>query len=139
MTALRVCILRSWRENRILCVTDQSEIHKHTDEHTLNTHTQESTQNTHTDTQSDTQLLPSHDGEDLEEAEPQRDVVQSTVRIKQSRVISYQVTHRGYCALIGCEGSERTCCKCFAPNSAPSPLIGHSDRSVQRGGGAVHD
>ncbi|XP_076009499.1 CST complex subunit CTC1 isoform X2 [Genypterus blacodes] len=119
VTALRVCILRGWRENRILCVTNQSEIHKHADEHTqestqntstceqalnthtytqestqntptqehtLNTHTQETTQNPHTDTL----LLLSHDGEDLEEAEPQRHVVQSTVRIKQSRVIGYQ-------------------------------------------------
>ncbi|XP_044039740.1 CST complex subunit CTC1 isoform X2 [Siniperca chuatsi] len=86
VTALRVCVLRGWRGNNILCVTDRSEIQ------TNYTHTQE---DTHSDSQSDTPPPPmmSHaDGEDCEEAEPERDVIQSAVRMNQSRVISYQGT-----------------------------------------------
>ncbi|XP_038587513.1 CST complex subunit CTC1 isoform X2 [Micropterus salmoides] len=80
VTALRVCVLRGWRGNNILCVTDQSEIH---------------TNYTHADSQPDTPppLMTSHDEDDrCEEAEPERDV-QSAVRMKHSRVISYQLHH----------------------------------------------
>ncbi|KAF7642126.1 hypothetical protein LDENG_00264230, partial [Lucifuga dentata] len=84
VTALRVCVLRSWKANRILCVTDRSVIH--TQDSTHNTHAPD----THTDTQSDMSLLLSHNDEDVEEVEPQRDIIQSAMRIKESRVISYQ-------------------------------------------------
>ncbi|KAI3375949.1 hypothetical protein L3Q82_016362 [Scortum barcoo] len=86
VTALRVCVLRGWRGNNILCVTEQSEIH------TDYTHTET---HTHTDSQSDTppSLKASHvDDDDCEEAESESDVIQSSVRIKYSRVISYQGT-----------------------------------------------
>ncbi|XP_074484534.1 CST complex subunit CTC1 isoform X1 [Sebastes fasciatus] len=82
VTALRVCVLRGWRGNNILCATDQSELH---------------TNYTHTDSPSDTPppLVMSHvddDDGDCEEAEPERDVVQSAVKMKTSKVISYQGT-----------------------------------------------
>ncbi|XP_074555074.1 CST complex subunit CTC1 isoform X1 [Halichoeres trimaculatus] len=88
VTALRVCVLRGWRGNSILCVTERSEIH------TDYTHTQE---NTHSDTESDTPSLEmmSHGedgGDTCKEAEPGRSILQSGVRVKQSRVISYQGT-----------------------------------------------
>lgn len=87
MSALRVCVLRGWRGNNILCVTDQSEIH------TNYTHTLGN--NTHTDSQVNTppSLMMSHidDDDDREEAEPEKVPVQSAVKVKQSRVISYQV------------------------------------------------
>uniref|UniRef100_UPI0037E89C2B CST complex subunit CTC1 isoform X2 n=1 Tax=Semicossyphus pulcher TaxID=241346 RepID=UPI0037E89C2B len=86
VTALRVCVLRGWRGDNILCVTDQSEIH------TNYTHTQIFT---HTETQSDTPPAPmmsQGDCDDCEEAEPERDILQSGVRMKQSRVITYQGT-----------------------------------------------
>ncbi|KAI3375931.1 hypothetical protein L3Q82_016356, partial [Scortum barcoo] len=86
VTALRVCVLRGWRGNNILCVTEQSEIH--TDYTHRETHT-------HTDSQSDTppSLKASHvDDDDCEEAESESDVIQSSVRMKYSRVISYQGT-----------------------------------------------
>lgn len=87
MTALRVCVLRGWRGNNILCVTERSEIHPDY------THTHY----THTDSQSDTPtpLMMSHVDEcECEEAEPEQDTVQSALRMKRSRVISYQVTQR---------------------------------------------
>lgn len=89
VTALRVCILRGWRGNNILCVTDQSEIHT---DYTL-THTPENenhtpVDNAHPESQTSTPSpVMSHD----EEVEPEADVVQSGVRVKKSRVISYQV------------------------------------------------
>lgn len=85
VSALRVCVLRGWRGNNILCVTDQSEIHTdYTLEPTLVDHT-------HTRSHSDTppEIMMSHD-DNYEEAEPERDFIQSGVRIKQSKVISYQ-------------------------------------------------
>ncbi|XP_073332264.1 CST complex subunit CTC1 [Pagrus major] len=88
VTALRVCVLRGWRGNNILCVTDQSEIH------TNYTHTPGD--NTHTDSQANTPppLMMSHvdDDDDCEEAEPEKVTVQSAVKMKRSRVISYQGT-----------------------------------------------
>ncbi|RVE60932.1 hypothetical protein OJAV_G00185670 [Oryzias javanicus] len=63
VTALRVCVLRGWRGNNILCVTERSQL------------------------QTDTPLLMSHD---CEEEEP--DLNQSGVRMKRSRIISYQGT-----------------------------------------------
>ncbi|XP_054455416.1 CST complex subunit CTC1-like [Anoplopoma fimbria] len=87
VTALRVCVLRGWRGNNILCVTEQSELH------TNFTHTPVG--DTHTDTPLDTPppLMMSHvDDEDCEEAEPERGVNESGVRMKKSRVISYQGT-----------------------------------------------
>ncbi|XP_029932197.1 CST complex subunit CTC1 isoform X2 [Myripristis murdjan] len=98
VTALRVCVLHGWRGNSVLCVTDRSTLHTHTQEHTHtpgdgeHTHTQEHThtpgEDTHTDTQSDLSL--SLRDNDPEEAEPETDAVQSAVRMKQSKVISYQ-------------------------------------------------
>ncbi|XP_077962021.1 CST complex subunit CTC1 isoform X1 [Gasterosteus aculeatus] len=78
VTALRVCVLRGWRGNNILCVTEQSELH---------------TNYTHTDTLLDTPppLVMSHvDNEDCEEVEPETD--KAGLRMKKSRVISYQGT-----------------------------------------------
>ncbi|KAM9335138.1 CST complex subunit CTC1 [Symphorus nematophorus] len=88
VTALRVCVLRGWRGNNILCVTDQSEIH------TNYTHTP--VDDTHSDSQLDTPpptvMSQADDDDDDEEAEPEPDTVQSAVRMKQSKVISYQGT-----------------------------------------------
>ncbi|XP_068164844.1 CST complex subunit CTC1 isoform X2 [Antennarius striatus] len=79
VTALRVCMLRGWRGNRILCVTDSSDIHTHYAQHI------------HNDSPSHTpSLLVSHTNDG--EAEPEEDAVQSAVRIKLSRVISYKGT-----------------------------------------------
>lgn len=84
MTALRVCVLRGWRGNNILCTTERSEIH---------------TNYTQVDSQVDTPppLMMSHieDGDGVE-VEPEGDINQSTVRIKRSRIISYQVKYREY-------------------------------------------
>ncbi|XP_078793031.1 CST complex subunit CTC1 isoform X5 [Oryzias latipes] len=153
VTALRTCVLRGWRGNNILCVTEQSQLHTdytpiHTHQHThtpthphqhpntptqthqhaqtpththqraqTTTHTHQQTpththqhahtpthtnqhthtvihthtpthQHTHTpNTQTDTPFLMS---QDCEEEEP--DFSQSGVRVKQSRIISYQGT-----------------------------------------------
>ncbi|XP_028998761.1 CST complex subunit CTC1 isoform X2 [Betta splendens] len=91
VTALRVCVLRGWRGNNILCVTDQSEIHTdytrtHTPENENHTH-----HNTETQSQSDTPppLMMSHS---CEEVESETLTVQSGVRLKESRLISYQGT-----------------------------------------------
>ena len=96
MSALRVCVLRGWRGNNILCVTDQSEIH------TNYTHTPGD--DTHTDSQVNqpSPLMMSHidddddddDDDDCEEAEPEKVPVQSSVKVKRSRIISYQVKYR---------------------------------------------
>ncbi|KAM3590263.1 uncharacterized protein V6R79_006747 [Siganus canaliculatus] len=79
VTSLRVCVLRGWRGNNILCATQQSELH---------------TDYTHTSSQATPPtLMMSHVGDDGgEEAGPQRDSIQSSVRTKRSRVISYQGT-----------------------------------------------
>ncbi|XP_018530294.1 CST complex subunit CTC1 isoform X2 [Lates calcarifer] len=77
VTALRVCVLRGWRGNNILCATDRSEIH---------------TDYTPTHTPEDQLDTPPSMMSHTEEEEPDRDVVQSGVRMKQSRVISYQGT-----------------------------------------------
>ncbi|XP_040886923.1 CST complex subunit CTC1 isoform X2 [Toxotes jaculatrix] len=88
VTELRVCVLRGWRGNNILCVTDQSEIH------TDYTPTHTPVDDTHTEPQSDTppSVMSHADNNGCEEAEPETDVVQSGVRMKWSRVISYQGT-----------------------------------------------
>uniref|UniRef100_A0A3B4U092 CST complex subunit CTC1 n=2 Tax=Seriola dumerili TaxID=41447 RepID=A0A3B4U092_SERDU len=88
VTALRVCVLRGWRGNNILCVTDQSEIH------TNYTPTHTPVNDTHTESRADMPptMMPHGNHEDFEEAEPERDVVQSGVKMKRSRVISYQGT-----------------------------------------------
>ncbi|XP_037333826.2 CST complex subunit CTC1 isoform X2 [Pungitius pungitius] len=78
VTELRVCVLRGWRGNDILCVTEQSELH---------------TNYTHTDTLLDTpppHLMSHVDSEDCEEVEPETD--KAGLRMKKSRVISYQGT-----------------------------------------------
>ncbi|XP_062239950.1 CST complex subunit CTC1 isoform X2 [Platichthys flesus] len=83
VTALRVCVLRGWRGNNILCVTDQSEIHtNYTPAHTL-------MNDTHAESQSDTPpSLMLHADEDVsEEAESEGESGRS---LKQARVISYQ-------------------------------------------------
>uniref|UniRef100_A0A3P9B6J3 CST complex subunit CTC1 n=1 Tax=Maylandia zebra TaxID=106582 RepID=A0A3P9B6J3_9CICH len=83
VTALRVCALRGWRGNNILCVTKRSELHADY------THTQEHTQE-HTHSES---LLSQPAEDDCEEAEHEEvELDQSAVRIKQSKVISYQGT-----------------------------------------------
>ncbi|XP_029382555.1 CST complex subunit CTC1 isoform X2 [Echeneis naucrates] len=87
VTALRVCVLRGWRGNKLLCVTDRSELHTN---NTL-THTAGDTQ---AESQSDTPLSVKSqhaDDGDCEGAEPGRGVW-SGVRVKQSRIISYQGT-----------------------------------------------
>ncbi|XP_039996989.1 CST complex subunit CTC1 isoform X2 [Xiphias gladius] len=88
VTALRVCVLRGWRGNNILCATDQSELH------TNYTPTHTPVENTHSESQSDMppSMMSHVDDDDCEEVEPERDVVQSGVRMKHSRVISYQGT-----------------------------------------------
>ncbi|XP_060951768.1 CST complex subunit CTC1 [Limanda limanda] len=83
VTALRVCVLRGWRGNNILCVTDQSEIHtNYTPAHTL-------MNDTHAESQTDTppsRML--HTDDDVsEEAESEGG---SGGSLKQARVISYQ-------------------------------------------------
>ncbi|CAJ1048341.1 CST complex subunit CTC1 isoform X1 [Xyrichtys novacula] len=91
VTALRVCVLQCWRGNNILSVTERSQIHSNY------THTKESA---HTDTQQDTppeQMMSHGDGDDdgddvYEEAGSERVILQSGVRMKRSRVISYQGT-----------------------------------------------
>ncbi|XP_069375009.1 CST complex subunit CTC1 isoform X2 [Paralichthys olivaceus] len=84
VTALRVCVLRGWRGNNILCVTDQSQIHtNYTPERTL-------VNDTHAESQSDTppsMMLEADDDHVSEEAEPERD---SGGSLKQARVISYK-------------------------------------------------
>ncbi|XP_027866270.1 CST complex subunit CTC1 [Xiphophorus couchianus] len=98
VTALRVCVLRGWRGNNVLCVTDRSEIHTgYTPGHTHSeaTHTQE---HTHPEDPEPLPLSvtgPAHSDQllmDQEEAEPEELPVQSGGRIKRSRVISYQGT-----------------------------------------------
>lgn len=93
VTALRVCVLRGWRGNNILCVTDRSEIN------TDYTHTP--ADKAYADPQSDTPLgtMTSHsDVDSCVEADSEREVnqsltltSQSAVRVKRSRVINYQV------------------------------------------------
>ncbi|XP_047241291.1 CST complex subunit CTC1 isoform X4 [Girardinichthys multiradiatus] len=108
VTALRVCVLRGWRGNNVLCVTDRSQIHTgythtltghtHSNTHTDRTHTPHAQHHTltgHTPadhTHSDHHLLINHEEAEPEEAEPDEDPFQSAVRMKQSRVISYQGT-----------------------------------------------
>ncbi|KAM6909380.1 CST complex subunit CTC1 [Xenentodon cancila] len=88
VTSLRVCVLRGWRGNNILCVTERSQIHTdYTSSHTLGeTHTP--VHDTHS--QHDTPLLMMVPPDDWEEAGPEEDP--SGVRMKRSRVISYQGT-----------------------------------------------
>ncbi|TNN27329.1 CST complex subunit CTC1 [Liparis tanakae] len=74
VTALRVCVLRGWRGNNILCVTDQSQLH---------------TNYTHAATPPPP-VMSHADDEECEE--PERCVNQSGVRVKKSKVISYQGT-----------------------------------------------
>ncbi|XP_042369475.1 CST complex subunit CTC1-like, partial [Plectropomus leopardus] len=88
VTDLRVCVLRGWKGNNILCATDRSEIH------TNYTHTPADDTHTCSPTDPPPPLMMSHsdDDDDCEEAEPEREAVQSAVRMKKSRVISYQGT-----------------------------------------------
>ncbi|XP_061816417.1 CST complex subunit CTC1 [Nerophis lumbriciformis] len=71
VTALRVCVLKAWRGSNILCVTEHSEIHK-----------------THTPAED----TPPAMSPPLMTSQPEMCLVQSAVRIKHSRVISYQGT-----------------------------------------------
>lgn len=92
VTALRVCVLRGWRGNNILCVTESSNIHTEYTHTELHTNTEE---HAHTELHTDyTQSITHPDSPQLincEEAEPEEDPGQSAVRTKHSRVISYQV------------------------------------------------
>lgn len=79
VTALRVCVLRGWRGNNILCVTAHSQLHADY------THTQE---NTHTES---LVVMSQPAEDDSEEAEPEEgELIRSGVRMKRSRVINYQ-------------------------------------------------
>ncbi|AWO97407.1 putative CST complex subunit CTC1 [Scophthalmus maximus] len=84
VTALRVCVLRGWRGNNILSVTDQSEIH------TNYTPTRTPLKDTHTESDTQPSTVLHADVDSFEEAEPARDIMQSSVRLKKARVISYQ-------------------------------------------------
>ncbi len=99
VTSMRSCVLRGWRGNNILCVTDQSDLH------TNYTHTP--VDNTHTDSQSDTPPLitmsRAEDDVDCEEAEPELDNIQSSLRLKRSRIINYQVKYSKHSDVIGCK------------------------------------
>lgn len=86
VTALRVCVLRGWRGNNILCVTDQSEIH------TDYTPRPENENHTHQTGQSVTPPMMSHS---CGQVEVETRSVQSGARLKESRVISYQVRAAG--------------------------------------------
>lgn len=125
VTALRVCVLHGWRGNSVLCVTDRSTLHTHTQEHAHtpgdgeDTHT--AVEDTHTDTQSDLSLSLRHN--DPEEAEPETDVVQSAVRMKQSKVISYQVGFRECCPLIGCNNNNNNVFISTGLCCGPAPLL----------------
>ncbi|XP_007543739.2 CST complex subunit CTC1 isoform X2 [Poecilia formosa] len=94
VTALRVCVLRRWRGNGVLCVTDRSEMHTGYT-HSEATHTQG---HTHPEDPEPLPLStpgPAHSDQllmGLEEAEPEELPVQSGGRIKHSSVISYQGT-----------------------------------------------
>ncbi|XP_035986969.1 CST complex subunit CTC1 isoform X4 [Fundulus heteroclitus] len=114
VTALRVCSLRGWRGNNVLTVTHRSLLHTgYTQQHNIQLHNTQPDDTQHDNTQPDdthTEQHPdsTHEAEpvphspadhahsdhhllmDHEGAEPEGDPVQSAVRIKQSRVISYQ-------------------------------------------------
>uniref|UniRef100_A0A3B3HPY4 CST complex subunit CTC1 n=1 Tax=Oryzias latipes TaxID=8090 RepID=A0A3B3HPY4_ORYLA len=79
VTALRTCVLRGWRGNNILCVTEQSQLH--TDYTPIHTH-----QHTHTPTH------PHQHPNTPTQTHQHPDFSQSGVRVKQSRIISYQGT-----------------------------------------------
>ncbi|KAG7495806.1 CST complex subunit CTC1 [Solea senegalensis] len=87
VSALRVCVLRGWRGNNILCVTEQSEIH--TDNYTA-AHTQSKSQADTPPDDGDDEEDAVADEDNCEEAEPRKDVLLSGVRLKQARIISYQ-------------------------------------------------
>nr|XP_054594722.1 CST complex subunit CTC1 isoform X2 [Nothobranchius furzeri] len=83
VTALRVCVLRGWKGNSVLCVTERSQLH------TQYTHPDGAQPGTHTP--ADSAPSPSLLGNN-EEVEPEEDPTQSAVMMKHSRVISYQGT-----------------------------------------------
>ncbi|CAL8326864.1 unnamed protein product [Lota lota] len=136
VTALRVCVVRGWKGNRLLCATSESKLHilthtlsphahtthtpqqhtethtlaphthtththqQHTETHTLSPHTHTPQQHTdthtlsphthtphthHQNTETYTQLL----GATQQKIEPNV-IIQSGVRMKHSKVISYQ-------------------------------------------------
>lgn len=132
VTSLRVCVLGGWRGNRVLAVSNCSEVHKdhsQTADGDAGTGSQQDTPTSgglgacpaagsqptlqQQDTpiwQQDTPIQHHQDTppartscvDDAEEADPQRSSAQT--RIKTSRIISYQVTVRPCCAVIGCYG-----------------------------------
>ncbi|KAM9827450.1 CST complex subunit CTC1 [Neosynchiropus ocellatus] len=84
LTALRVCTLRAWRRNSLLCVTEQSEIiYDHTQKHGVNNCSK-------SDLQSDTSL--SQTSVFNQPPKPAKHTVQSTARVKHSKLISYEGT-----------------------------------------------
>ncbi|KAM9836621.1 CST complex subunit CTC1 [Aulostomus maculatus] len=97
VTALRVCVLRGWRGNNILCATERSEIHNTTAQTTADGDAQAGSQSD-TPPPLMTPCAAADDDDDDDdndapvEAEPGRHVVQPGFRIKRSRVISYQGT-----------------------------------------------
>lgn len=88
VTALRSWVLRNWKGNSILAVTDHSEIHTN--------YTQPPHEDAGADSQQDTppEVMMSCNDDDTAESDPQRSSFQADVRIKQSRIITYQVTVR---------------------------------------------
>lgn len=123
VTSLRVCVLGGWKGNRVLAVSNCSEVHKdesQTADGDAATGSQQDTPRAaglgacpaaasqptqQEDTpawQQDTPPALASCVDDAEEAEPQRSSAQP--RIKTSRIISYQVTVRPCCAVIGCYG-----------------------------------
>ena len=132
VTVLRVCVVRGWKGNRLLCATSKSKLHILPHAHSPNTHTthtpntlsphthatntntqdtethtlspQAQTPEQHTDTQ--TISLQTHTAQQqntetstqpLEATEQKVEpnvIIQSGVRMKRSKVISYQVKHK---------------------------------------------
>lgn len=118
-----MCVLGGWKDNRVLAVSNCSELHKDdcptaggdaatgSQQDTPTAAGQEAcpaagsqpTQQQDTPTrQQDTPPALASCVDDAEEADPQRSSAQP--RIKTSRIISYQVTVRPCCAVIGCCG-----------------------------------
>ncbi|CAN9509395.1 unnamed protein product [Ophioblennius macclurei] len=83
VTELRVCVLRGWRGNNILCVTERSELHANY------THTHVRA-DVHSKSDSPLPMMSPNEMAGCEEAVPEKDSGQSDVSI--SRVISYQGT-----------------------------------------------
>ncbi|KAM8834244.1 CST complex subunit CTC1 isoform 1-T2 [Synchiropus picturatus] len=84
LTALRVCTLRAWRRNSLLCVTEQSEmIYDQTQKHDVHNCSQ-------SDPQSNTALSLMSVAN--QRPKPAKQMANSNARVKHSKLISYQGT-----------------------------------------------